>query len=522
MRDPGERYAVAKFALSGLVAMALVGVATFFVMREHRHRPGDRQRQAGRQGCRPGDRRAAGGPAASWPGGRRASRRSIASSRSACSAAHVVRVKIWTPDGRIVYSDEPRLIGSATGSAPTRAPRSASGARRGRRQRPLRAREPIRAAASASSSRSTWRSRSPNGKPLLFETYQRFSSVASSGSDIWLAFAPALLGALILLELIQVPLASSMAKRLRRGHREREELLQRAFEAPSSSAGGSPPTSTTGSSSSSPAPRSRWPRPRSAWTARRDGGAATALRRGSAQTRQSVRELRSLLAEIYPAVAARGRARAGALGPAGAGRGAGHRDEPRGRTRRLRARQHRRRRWAGQHRRRLRRRRTDRSAAAVEDAGPRHTAAGRARAADGRGRPPLPADRTRPAGRPHLAHHAPRPAASGPARLPAVTGGDPAPTRARRLGQNIAIVAVVLAAIVLVATVVAALSHPKHRPTTQSPNPRRSRRRSATATPPAGRPRSTRTRPACGRRPATRRRRGAPTCTRSRWWRSGR
>ncbi len=23
----------------------------------------------------------------------------------------IVRVKIWTPDGRIVYSDEPRLIG---------------------------------------------------------------------------------------------------------------------------------------------------------------------------------------------------------------------------------------------------------------------------------------------------------------------------------------------------------------------------------------------------------------------------
>ena len=32
--------------------------------------------------------------------------------RSRLEAVGVVRVKIWAPDGRIVYSDEPELVGA--------------------------------------------------------------------------------------------------------------------------------------------------------------------------------------------------------------------------------------------------------------------------------------------------------------------------------------------------------------------------------------------------------------------------
>ena len=49
--------------------------------------------------------------------------------------------------------------------------------------------------------------RAPNGTPLLFETYQRRSAVASTGRRIWLPFAALLLGCLVLLWLVQVPLA---------------------------------------------------------------------------------------------------------------------------------------------------------------------------------------------------------------------------------------------------------------------------------------------------------------------------
>jgi two-component system NarL family sensor kinase len=51
--------------------------------------------------------------------------------RDRLAPADVLRVKIWTPDGRIVYSDEPRLIGEryALSSDDRRRCRTASRAR---------------------------------------------------------------------------------------------------------------------------------------------------------------------------------------------------------------------------------------------------------------------------------------------------------------------------------------------------------------------------------------------------------
>ena len=139
--------------------------------------------------------------------------------------------------------------------------------------------------------------KTPAGRPLLFEAYQSFGSVTSSGRDLWLAFAPALVLALVVLELVQLPLASSMARRIRRGNAERESLLQRAVD------------SSTAERRRIAGRRARWDSPGSrgallfARCRGRAKGAPTrsaALRRGAQQTRESVRELRRLLVEIYP------------------------------------------------------------------------------------------------------------------------------------------------------------------------------------------------------------------------------
>jgi signal transduction histidine kinase len=55
--------------------------------------------------------------------------------------------------------------------------------------------------------------------------------VAASGSRLWRNFAPISLGGLIVLALIQLPLAWSLARRLRDRLREREALTWRALEA---------------------------------------------------------------------------------------------------------------------------------------------------------------------------------------------------------------------------------------------------------------------------------------------------
>ena len=142
----------------------------------------------------------------------------------------LVRVKIWTRAGLIVYSDERRLEGltyklgadeiAAIDSGRIEADVSDLSAPENRFERPqgklLEVYLPIR---------------TPNGQRLLFEAYFRYEAVSAAGARIWRSFAPISLGALIVLELIQVPFAWSLARRLRQRQREREALLRQALDA---------------------------------------------------------------------------------------------------------------------------------------------------------------------------------------------------------------------------------------------------------------------------------------------------
>ncbi|HMJ03825.1 MAG TPA: ATP-binding protein [Conexibacter sp.] len=142
----------------------------------------------------------------------------------------VVRVKLWTEDGTILYSDEPALIGQRyalgeeerelfeTGGAEVES--SDLSEPENRFERPqgklLEAYTTIR---------------SPDGTQVLFETYERFAAVDANAERLLRAFAPPLLAGLLVLVLVQVPLAWSLARRLQRGHTEREALLESAVAA---------------------------------------------------------------------------------------------------------------------------------------------------------------------------------------------------------------------------------------------------------------------------------------------------
>ncbi len=208
----------------------------------------------------------------------------------------VVRVKLWAPDGRIVYSDEPRLIGA-------RFPLDAE------KLEVLRTGATRAALSDLSGPENEYERgqgdlyevylpiRTPDGTPLLFETYQRRSAVASTGRRIWMPFAALLVGSLVLLWLVQVPLAWRLDRRLRRTQAEREALLVRAVEASDDErrriaaelhdgpvqdlAGISYALSAAAQTEGSPAARET-------------------LREAAAGTRGSMRQLRSLLVEIHP------------------------------------------------------------------------------------------------------------------------------------------------------------------------------------------------------------------------------
>ncbi|MEY2569096.1 MAG: two-component system, NarL family, sensor kinase [Actinomycetota bacterium] len=142
----------------------------------------------------------------------------------------LVRVKLWTGAGRIVYSDEPRLVGATyrlgeddlaslrTGAIEAQVSDLTQPENRFERPfgRLLEVYLPVE---------------TPSGEPLLFEAYYRYDAVVSSGARLFRAFAPIALGALVLLQLVQVPLAWSLARRLRRRVNEREALLQRTLDA---------------------------------------------------------------------------------------------------------------------------------------------------------------------------------------------------------------------------------------------------------------------------------------------------
>lgn len=143
----------------------------------------------------------------------------------------LVRVKLWSAEGQILYSDEARLIGQryvlgddeasslSTGRIEAELSELDGPENRYERligERLLEVYLPVHA---------------PNGDPLLFEAYYLQDDVSENGSRLWRSFAPISLGALLMLELVQIPLAWSMARRLRQRQEERERLLQRALDA---------------------------------------------------------------------------------------------------------------------------------------------------------------------------------------------------------------------------------------------------------------------------------------------------
>ena len=207
----------------------------------------------------------------------------------------VVRVKLWDRSGRIVYSDERRLIGVRYPLNPEELAEFRS--------------EEIEAEVSDLSKPENQFEkqfgellevyatlRTPSGTPLVYEEYFRSSFVSARSRRIFREFAYIMLAALILFALIQLPLAWQLARQVRRGQRERVDLLQRAVEASEierrriaadlhdgvvQNLAGISYSLSAAASSAPPA-------------------LSESLKEAAAETRQGIRELRSLLVEIYP------------------------------------------------------------------------------------------------------------------------------------------------------------------------------------------------------------------------------
>jgi two-component system NarL family sensor kinase len=298
--DPTLARLFARFALTGLVAMIVIGVIGFALIRRSATSSALQEAKqltelAGRGIAEPlitpsvlrGD------PAALARLDRTVHARIL-------HGTPIVRVKIWDSSGRIVYSDARQLIGAkfSLGEDELRtlhgggidADASNLGRPENRTERRFKRLVEVYVGI-----------RGPGGTPLLYEEYERSSAISASSRRQWMGLLPALLGGLLVLYLIQVPLAYSLARRLRAKQREREELLRRAIDASdlerrriAADLHDSAVQRLAGVSLSLAASANG--------NDGADGGEGLrqAIAAAAAETRETIRELRTLLVDIYP------------------------------------------------------------------------------------------------------------------------------------------------------------------------------------------------------------------------------
>ena len=142
-------------------------------------------------------------------------------------SSSIVRVKIWSAGGRVLYSDDQAEIGG----------RYALDAEQHRLLRDGGAKVEVTDLSRPENAldrqqgrllEAYTRIRTPSGTPLLFEIYQRFGSVTSDARRLLKTLAPPILGAIGLILLVQVPLLWSLMRRLQLSHEQREGLLANA------------------------------------------------------------------------------------------------------------------------------------------------------------------------------------------------------------------------------------------------------------------------------------------------------
>jgi signal transduction histidine kinase len=233
----------------------------------------------------------------------------------------IVRVKLWSPDGRIVYADEPQLVGRTFALSPD--------------QRTAISRPQTKAEVSDLDSsenefetgerllevyRPVW---TPNGRELLFETYSPYDSVSERSGQLWRGFAGVTVSSLLMLVVLTAPILWRLLRRLGDAQRQRERLLERTVEASDAERRRIAATLHDGPVQDLVA--SAFVAAGSAAKAESSGQPRIAddLRGLAASVRGNIRTLRSLLVDIYPpSLASAGLATALAdLAQSGASRG---------------------------------------------------------------------------------------------------------------------------------------------------------------------------------------------------------
>lgn len=144
---------------------------------------------------------------------------------------YIVRVRIWRPDGTILYADQPSLIGQkltldAEESAVLDDPRTV--AEISDLDRAENALDRSLGDKLVEVYRPVW---AESGQEALFEIYAPYDAVSQRTSQLWRGFAGVTLSSLLLFVVLLAPLLWHLLSRARQEQRQRELLLERAVDA---------------------------------------------------------------------------------------------------------------------------------------------------------------------------------------------------------------------------------------------------------------------------------------------------
>ena len=145
---------------------------------------------------------------------------------SRMSDGSVTRMVVWRPSGEVVWATERGIVGQTLDVSADL--RTAAGGRTvadvdeapettadGAPQTLLEVYVPLEA----------------QGEDLVFEAYFSYDGIAGQAARLRGQIIPMAIGALVVLQLVQVPIATSLARRVRRQEAERTALVQRTVEA---------------------------------------------------------------------------------------------------------------------------------------------------------------------------------------------------------------------------------------------------------------------------------------------------
>jgi signal transduction histidine kinase len=209
----------------------------------------------------------------------------------------LVRVKLWTTDGQVIYSDERRLIGQRFGLDDS-GRRAVEGDTTIGEVSDLNEPENVYERSDGQLLEIYRPVHTPAGRELVFEAYSRYNPVLVHSGQIWEQVALITVGSLLLMHVLWVPLSWVLVSRLSQARRQRDVLIERALSASTEERRRIAGALHDGVVQELVA--TSFVVATSARQADADPQLATRLETAAAGVRASIGALRSLLVDIYP------------------------------------------------------------------------------------------------------------------------------------------------------------------------------------------------------------------------------